>query len=73
VRKRPLKELADIRLNGEYNEEELMRLVRLGIACTSGDPKLRPSKHLMIKQTKFKFKWIHTISINNILKGSIMG
>jgi hypothetical protein len=48
VRKRPLKELADIRLNGEYNEEELMRLVRLGIACTSGDPKLRPSMRQIV-------------------------
>ncbi|CAJ2669941.1 unnamed protein product [Trifolium pratense] len=48
VRKRPLKELADIRLNGEYNEQELMRLVRLGIACTSGDPKLRPSMRQIV-------------------------
>ncbi|CAL0302840.1 unnamed protein product [Lupinus luteus] len=42
MRKRPLKELADTRLNGEYNDKELMRLVRLGIACTSCNPELRP-------------------------------
>ncbi|OIW07623.1 hypothetical protein TanjilG_16604 [Lupinus angustifolius] len=42
MRKRPLKELADIRLNGEYNDKELMRLVRLGIACTRCNPELRP-------------------------------
>ncbi|CAK8541344.1 unnamed protein product [Lathyrus sativus] len=43
MKKRSLKELADVRLNGEYNEKELMRLVRLGIVCTSSDPELRPS------------------------------
>ncbi|XP_004516264.1 receptor like protein kinase S.2 [Cicer arietinum] len=48
IRKRPLKEIADIRLNGEYNEKELMRLVRLGIACTSCDPKLRPNMRQIV-------------------------
>lgn len=48
IRKRPLKELADIRLNGEYNEKELIRLVRLGIACTSCDPQLRPSMRQIV-------------------------
>ncbi|KAE8725965.1 Receptor like protein kinase S.2 [Hibiscus syriacus] len=43
TRKRPLKELVDIRLNGEYNTEELVRLTKLGVTCTRSDPKLRPS------------------------------
>ncbi|XP_020207103.1 receptor like protein kinase S.2 [Cajanus cajan] len=43
MRKKPLEALADIRLNGEYNYKELVRLVRLGVACTRSDPKLRPS------------------------------
>ncbi|ESW06381.1 hypothetical protein PHAVU_010G043600 [Phaseolus vulgaris] len=43
MRKKSLEALADIRLNGEYNYKELMRLVRLGVACTRSDPKLRPS------------------------------
>jgi serine/threonine protein kinase len=41
--RRPLEELADTRLNGEYNHKELMRLVKLGIACTGSNPLLRPS------------------------------
>lgn len=48
MRKRPLKELADIRLNGEYNDQELMRLVRLGIACTRCNPQLRPSMRQIV-------------------------
>lgn len=48
MRKRPLEELADIRLNGEYNDKELIRLVRLGIACTCCDPQLRPSMRQIV-------------------------
>ncbi|KAL5134400.1 Receptor like protein kinase S.2 [Glycine soja] len=48
MRKRPLEELADIGLNGEYNYKELMRLVSLGVACTSSDPKLRPSTRKIV-------------------------
>ncbi|KAK8501853.1 hypothetical protein V6N13_023146 [Hibiscus sabdariffa] len=43
TRKRSLEELVDIRLNGEYNKEELLRLTKLGVACTQSDPKLRPT------------------------------
>ena len=43
VRKRPHEALADMGLNGEYNVNELMRLVSLGAACTRSDPKLRPN------------------------------
>ncbi|XP_058736809.1 receptor like protein kinase S.2-like [Vicia villosa] len=48
MKKRPLKELADVRLNGEYIEKELMRLVRLGIVCTSCDAELRPSMRQIV-------------------------
>ncbi|XP_027335161.1 receptor like protein kinase S.2-like [Abrus precatorius] len=48
MRKRPLKELADIRLNGEFNDKELMRLVRLGIACTRCNPQLRPTMRQIV-------------------------
>lgn len=36
-------ELADWRMDGEYNHKELVRMVKLGLACTHSDPKLRPS------------------------------
>ncbi|XP_022138354.1 receptor like protein kinase S.2 [Momordica charantia] len=49
ARKRPLEELADIRLNGEYNHRELMRLLRLGIACTHSNPDLRPRMRQIVK------------------------
>lgn len=48
TRKRPLEDLADMRLNGEYNYKELMRLVRLGIACTRSDPQLRPNMRQIV-------------------------
>ncbi|KAE8076253.1 hypothetical protein FH972_014916 [Carpinus fangiana] len=41
--RRPLEELSDTRLNGEYNHKELMRLVKLGIACTGSNSLLRPT------------------------------
>ncbi|KAE9622105.1 hypothetical protein Lal_00032994 [Lupinus albus] len=62
IRKKPLKELADIRLNGEYNNKELMRLVRLGIACTHCNPQLRPSMRQIVSildgNDKFQVKRI---------------
>ncbi|KAK1362683.1 Receptor like protein kinase S.2 [Heracleum sosnowskyi] len=36
-------ELADWRMDGDYNHKELVRMVKLGLACTHSDPKLRPS------------------------------
>ncbi|PON63729.1 Mitogen-activated protein kinase kinase kinase [Parasponia andersonii] len=49
ARKRPLEELADIRLNGEYNHKELMRLVKLGIQCTGSNPQSRPSMRQIVR------------------------
>ncbi|MED6149672.1 hypothetical protein PIB30_064748 [Stylosanthes scabra] len=48
TQKRPLKELVDKRLNGECNDKELLRLIRLGIACTRCDPQLRPSMRQIV-------------------------
>lgn len=41
--KRPLQELADPQLDGKYDHQEFLRLVKLGLACTHSDPYLRPS------------------------------
>lgn len=40
---RSLEELADRRLDGNYNRTELLRLIKLGIACTKSNPESRPS------------------------------
>ena len=48
ARKRPLVELVDIRLNGEYDHKELMRLVKLGIACTRSNREQRPSMRQIV-------------------------
>lgn len=36
-------ELVDPRLDGEYNRKELVRLVKLAMACTRSNPDLRPT------------------------------
>ncbi|GKV28700.1 hypothetical protein SLEP1_g37717 [Rubroshorea leprosula] len=46
--KRPLEELVDIRLNGEYNRKELLRLTKLGIVCTRYNPELRPNMRQIV-------------------------
>ena len=48
-RKRPLEELADIRLNGHYNHKELMRLVKLGMQCIGSNPQSRPSMRQILR------------------------
>ncbi|KAF9606784.1 hypothetical protein IFM89_028160 [Coptis chinensis] len=48
TRQRPLVELADRRLDGEYNRRELERLVNLGIACTCSDPDSRPTMRQIV-------------------------
>ncbi|KAK6914281.1 Serine-threonine/tyrosine-protein kinase, catalytic domain [Dillenia turbinata] len=62
ARKKPLEELADRRLNGEYNIKELERLVRLGLACTRSKPELRPSMRQILNildgyDACFEEKW----------------
>ncbi|KAA8548415.1 hypothetical protein F0562_000100 [Nyssa sinensis] len=48
VRKRPYEELADLKLNGKYDRKELVRLVKLGMACTRSNPELRPSTRQIV-------------------------
>ncbi|ONK55538.1 uncharacterized protein A4U43_UnF1950 [Asparagus officinalis] len=46
--KRPLEELADLRLDGQFDSKELKRLVKLGIACTRLDPESRPTMRQIV-------------------------
>ncbi|CAK9141448.1 unnamed protein product [Ilex paraguariensis] len=48
ARKRPYEELADWRLCGEYDHKELVRLAKLGMACTRSNPELRPSMRQIV-------------------------
>lgn len=48
VQKRPYEQLADWRLNGNFNSRELVRLVKLGMACTKSDPESRPSMRQIV-------------------------
>ncbi|KAI8004775.1 Receptor like protein kinase S.2 [Camellia lanceoleosa] len=49
ARKRPYEELADWRLNGVYNQKELVRMIKLGMACTRSDPKSRPGMRQIVQ------------------------
>lgn len=49
ARKRGYEEMADWRLNGEYDEKELVRLINLGIACTRSNPESRPSMRQIVQ------------------------
>ncbi|XP_057498611.1 LOW QUALITY PROTEIN: receptor like protein kinase S.2-like [Actinidia eriantha] len=49
TRKRSFEELADWRLNGEYDHKELVRLINLGVACTRSNPGLRPSMRQIVR------------------------
>ncbi|KAL4561113.1 hypothetical protein LXL04_033275 [Taraxacum kok-saghyz] len=40
--------LVDPRLDGEYDHEELVRLVKLGVACTWSNPGLRPTMRQVV-------------------------
>ncbi|XP_059307019.1 receptor like protein kinase S.2 [Lycium ferocissimum] len=48
VQKRPYEQLADWRLNGNFDSRELVRLVKLGMACTRSDPESRPSMRQIV-------------------------
>ncbi|XP_023745707.1 receptor like protein kinase S.2 [Lactuca sativa] len=41
-------ELVDPRLDGEYNRKELVRLVKLAMACTQSNPDLRPTMRMVV-------------------------
>ncbi|KAK1257905.1 Receptor like protein kinase S.2 [Acorus gramineus] len=44
----PVMDVVDSRLDGEFNCQELVRLVKLGIVCTRSDPEQRPSARQII-------------------------
>lgn len=47
-RKRPYRDFVDWKLNGQYNEREMVRLMKLGITCTSSNPEFRPSMRQIV-------------------------
>lgn len=49
AQKRPLEELVDWRLDGDYDYKELVRLVKLGMACTRSNPGSRPSMRQIVR------------------------
>ncbi|OVA00056.1 Protein kinase domain [Macleaya cordata] len=55
---RSLLELVDWRLDGEYDHKELVRLVKLGRACTHSDPDLRPSMRQIVRILDGNDKWL---------------
>uniref|UniRef100_A0A2P2KS34 LRR-RLK n=1 Tax=Rhizophora mucronata TaxID=61149 RepID=A0A2P2KS34_RHIMU len=58
TQKRPLEDLVDIRLNGEYDHKEVMRLIKLGIACTQSNPALRPSMRQIVSIVDGNDRWL---------------
>ncbi|PIA36032.1 hypothetical protein AQUCO_03400137v1 [Aquilegia coerulea] len=58
TQKRPLVELVDWRLDGEYNHRELERMVSLGMACTRSDPDLRPTMRQIVSTLDGNDKWL---------------
>ncbi|PWA87727.1 Concanavalin A-like lectin/glucanase, subgroup [Artemisia annua] len=43
IQKRDYEQFVDPRLDGEYDYKELVRLVKLGLACTRSNPDIRPT------------------------------
>ncbi|KAH6809111.1 protein kinase family protein [Perilla frutescens var. frutescens] len=58
ARKRPYKDLVDWRLDGEYDDMELMRLMKLGVACTRSDPERRPSMKQIVSILDGHDQWL---------------
>ncbi|MCD7451399.1 Receptor like protein kinase S.2 [Datura stramonium] len=58
VQKRPYEQLADWRLNGNFNSRELIRLVKLGMACTRSDPESRPSMRQIVNILDGHDQWL---------------
>ena len=56
--KRPYEELADMRLDGKYNRRELLRLIKLGMACTSSNPESRPSMRQIVSILDGHDQWL---------------
>ncbi|PHT85259.1 hypothetical protein T459_07365 [Capsicum annuum] len=56
--KRPYEQLADFRLNGNFNSRELVRLVKLGMACTRSDPESRPTMRQIVNILDGHDQWL---------------
>lgn len=48
ARKRPYRDFVDWKLDGQCNEREMVRLMKLGITCTSSNPEFRPSMRQIV-------------------------
>ncbi|CAN0875481.1 Receptor like protein kinase S.2 [Linum grandiflorum] len=55
---KPIEELVDMRLDGDYERKEVMRLVKLGRACTRSDPELRPSMRQIVSILDGNDQWL---------------
>lgn len=58
VQNRPYEQLADWRLNGNFNSRQLIRLVKLGMACTRSDPESRPSMRQIVNILDGHDQWL---------------
>ncbi|PHT97026.1 Receptor like protein kinase S.2 [Capsicum chinense] len=58
VQKRPYEQLADFRLNGNFISRELLRLVKLGMACTRSDPESRPTMRKIVNILDGHDQWL---------------
>lgn len=58
AQKRPYKDLVDWRLDGQYNDRELVRLMKLGLACTRSNPELRPSMRQIVSIMDGHDQWL---------------
>lgn len=58
AQKRPYKDLVDWRLDGQYDGRELVRLMKLGVACTRSDPERRPSMKQIVSILDGHDQWL---------------
>ncbi|KAK4482561.1 hypothetical protein RD792_009721 [Penstemon davidsonii] len=58
ARKRDYKELVDRRLGGDYDEKEMVRLMKLGAACTRSNPETRPSMRQIVSILDGHDQWL---------------
>lgn len=58
LKKRAYRDLVDPRLDGEYDEGELVRLVKLGLECTRSDQERRPSMKQIVSILDGNDHWL---------------
>ncbi|KAD1410640.1 hypothetical protein E3N88_42864 [Mikania micrantha] len=57
-RKGSYEELVDPRLDGEYDQKELQRVVKLAMACTQSDPNSRPTMTRIVSILDGNDRWL---------------